>query len=142
MSSYEKMFEWVDLPQGRVSYVGGKRGRDEPYMTVFAVEIPKGTYYGEICVKFLADRHNFNLEIISFGWLKDEWFGSEPDPEYCESFTVEELRTVQSIIPQAVSEWIKLERRPNIVRESAKSHFMGEIHFREGWALIRSESRF
>lgn len=140
MSSYGKMLEWVDLPQGRVRYVGGKRGKDEPYMTVFAVEIPGGTYYGEIRDQFLADRHNFNLEIVSFGWLKDEWFGTEPNRNYCAAFTADELHEVQSLIVQAVSEWMKLENRPVILCESDNSHFMGEIGFRNGWSLLRGGS--
>lgn len=140
MRDYSRTFDWFDFPEGRIRYAGGSKGRDEPPIDVFSVEIGGRTYFGEIRRSFLADENNYNIETVSFGWPKRDWFGTEPDPRQCATFSPAELRDVQSLVTQAVPAWRLLENRPIIVRESARSHFMGEIIFRDGWALIRDES--
>jgi len=139
MGDYSKTFEWIEFPQGRVRYAGGKRGRDEPPIETFAVEIHGWVYYGQVLTVFLSAQNNYNLEVVSFGWLKHDWLGVEPDPEYCASFTLNELSEVQSLVCHAVSTWRNLEDRPAILYESAQTHFMGEISFRDGWALVKDD---
>jgi len=136
MSAYDKTFEWIDFPQGRVRYAGGAANREEP-REAFAVDLHGQIYYGEIKKAFLPDRHNYNLEIISFGWLENGWYGILPEPELCAAFVPKDLETVQTLLCQAVEEWRKLEDRP--FTEYSDSHFMGDVLFRDGWALIKDE---
>ena len=139
MASYEETFEWIDFPQGRIRYAGGKRGRDESPIETFAAEIYGRKYYGEIRKAFLPDRHNYKLEVVSFGWPKHDWFGTTPDPQYCAAFSSKDIAEVQRLIRQAVPRWLALEDRPSIVTEYADSHFAGEVVFRHGWALLRDD---
>ncbi|SEW03961.1 hypothetical protein [Luteibacter sp. 329MFSha] len=139
MGKYSDTFDWIDLPQGRVRYAGGKRGRDEPPIETFAAEIFGSIYYGEVRAVFLADGNNFNVEIVSFGWLKHDWFGTDPDPRYCAAFTLRELGEVQSLLGQMISAWCLLDERPFVIDESAQSRFMGDILFRNGWVLVRDD---
>jgi hypothetical protein len=140
VGDFRKTFEWIDFPQGRVRYAGGKRGRDEPPIETFAVEMHGGIYYGEISELFLSDGNRYNLQIVSFGWLKPDWFGIEPSPEYCAAFTCEELGEVQALLCQAVPVWRSLDDRPPFLTEYFHAHFMGEIVFKDGWALIKDEN--
>jgi hypothetical protein len=142
VGDYSKTFEWIDFPQGRVRYAGGRRGRDEPPIDTFAIEIHGRVYYGQIQELFLPDRCSYNLEVVSFGWLKHDWLGSKPDPKHCAAFTLNGLSEVQALICQVVPVWRNLEDRPAILYESAQTHFAGEIIFRDGWALLtEDESR-
>lgn len=135
--SYEKTFEWLDFPEGRIRYAGGRRGRDEPPITTFSVELSGKTYFGEFRRCFLPDGNNYDIEVISFGWRQHDWPGTEPHPKYCAAFTPEEIGHVQSLICQAVTVWRSLKDRPSIVREYSDSRFSGEVAFRDGWALVR-----
>ncbi|MDR6936296.1 hypothetical protein [Luteibacter sp. 3190] len=139
MASYEKTLEWIDLPQGRIRYAGGRRGRDESPMQTFAEEVRGRTYYGEIRKSFLPDRHTYNLEVVSFGWTNHDWLGAEPDPRYCAAFSSIELLEVQQLILQAVPAWLALEDRPSVLTEYVDSRFAGEIVFRDGWALVKDD---
>ena len=139
MGNYSKTFEWINFPQGRVRYAGGRRGRDEPPIQTFAVELHGCVYYGEIASLFLADGNRYNLEIVSFGWKKHEWFGTEPDPRYCAIFTENELAQVQWLLCQTIPVWRGLEDRPSSLTEYFEARFMGDLLFREGWALLRGE---
>jgi hypothetical protein len=137
MYEHREPFHWIDLPQGRARYGGSKRGRDESPIETFAVEIFDRTYYGELKKLFFSDGNNYNIEIVSFGWLKHDWFGTEPDPRHCAAFTLKELADVQSLICQMISAWRLLEERPFVIDESAQSRFMDEILFRNAWALLK-----
>jgi len=141
VGDYSKTFEWIEFPQGRVRYAGGRRGRDEPPIDTFAVELRGRVYYGEITQLHLADGNRYNLEIVSFGWTKHDWLGTEPNAKYCAAFTVKDLEEVQAILCQAVPVWRSLEDRPSLLSEFFEARFMGELIFRDGWALIRDESR-
>ena len=135
MGAYSKTFEWIEFPQGRVRYVGGARGRDEPPINVFAVEIRNSIYHGEIKRNFFLDGARFDVEIVSFGWLKEDWYGTVPVPGYCASFAASQLNDVQALICRAVAIWDRMEKKPSFL-SSTKSRFTGDVAFREGWALV------
>lgn len=105
----------------------------------FAVKLNNSTYYGEINYAPLAGGDDFNVEILSFGWSEKEDAYREPIIGRCSAFTEHELRTVQELVLQAVQVWRSLEKRPFFLTESPTSHFMGEVIFRDGWALIKDE---
>jgi len=136
MDKYTKTFDWIDFPQGRVRYAGGKRGRDEAPIHTFALEMHGRIFYGEIGELFREGGNDYDLEIISFGWLRHDWLGTEPDARYCASFALNELQEVQVLLCQAVVAWRNLDVRPVILTEYGSARFMGEVVFRDGWALI------
>jgi len=137
MAVCNELFDWIDFPQGRVRYVGQKRGREEPPIYVFSVHIDGWTYSGELRRSYLQDRNHYDLEVVSFGWIETVWFGTFPDPKFCASFTVKQLEGVQILVGQAVVIWYAMSKRPAILFKSAKSGFAGAIHFSEGWALLK-----
>ncbi|SFW75717.1 hypothetical protein [Luteibacter sp. UNCMF366Tsu5.1] len=139
MGNYSKTFEWIDFPQGRVRYAGSKRGREEPPIETFTVEYRGGVYYGEIDERYLADGNRYNLEVVSFGWVIHDWVGTEPDPCSCAAFSFDELSEVQAMVCGAIKAWLKLEDRPSFLYESFQSRFMGEVAFRDGWALLKDD---
>lgn len=139
VGDYSKTFDWIEFPEGRVRYVGQKRGREEPPIDVFSVNIQGWTYFGEIRRSYLADRNHYDLEVASFGWLHDDWFGTEPDPAYCASFSVEQLAGVQRAVVQAVAVWYAMNKRPALLYTSEKSCFTGDIRFLGGWALVKDD---
>lgn len=105
-------------------------------MKTFVVEVNGLEHYGEIEQAFLSDRHNFNVEIISFG-LPDENF-SGSTPASWTSFTADELSVVQSLIVQLARAVLGFEHRPSALDEFTDSRFMGKVVFRNGWALQKS----
>lgn len=137
MGDYSKTIAWMDFPQGRVQYAGGKRGREEPPIETFAVDYHGETYFGEIGRRFLADRHSYTLEIVSFGWVTPDWVGTEPNPRLCVAFTLKELAQVQSLVCSAVRVWLGLEDRPPFLTEYGSARFTDEVIFRDGWALLK-----
>ena len=87
----------------------------------------------------LGERNDYNIEVVSFGWLDREWLGTEPNPKHCVAFPSRQLGNGQSLICQAVPVWRSLEDRSSIVREFADSHFIGEVIFRSCWALVAQD---
>ena len=137
MSAYDRTFDWVDFPEGRARFSGGTRGVDERGHETFAVEVNGIEYFGEINQSFLSDRHNFNVEIISFGH-SEIFTGSTSDS--WSPFTKNELKTVQSLIVQLIRAGLELEDRPSALDEFPDSRFMGEVIFRHGWILSTDEN--
>lgn len=72
MGEYSNTFDWVQFPEGRARFAGGIRGWDEKRHETFAVEVNGVEYFGELDSVFLPDRHNFNIEIISFGYKNSQ----------------------------------------------------------------------
>lgn len=134
-NSYQEAFEWIEFPQGRVRYAGGSKGRDEPPIETFAIELHGQVRYGEIKKSFLSNRHDYNLEVVSFGWSKQEWYGSVPVPGQCSVLFANDLETVQALLCEAVQVWRTFSTRPFFLTEYPDSHFRGDVLFRDGWAL-------
>ena len=101
----------------------------------FAVEVGGREYYGEIDQIFLENRNDYNVEIISFGWRGEGWVGM-PMPGMCATFTMNDIKIAQSIIVQLINAVSRFDKKPSVMRQTDKSHFMGKIAFRDGWALI------
>jgi hypothetical protein len=123
---------------------GGSRGRDFIPVELFATDVNGKINPGIIKRECLANRRDFNIELVSFGWLcvgaiDDDW---TPRHGVCSSFTMRELEIVQSLVWQAVRVWRDYEddSKPSFLIESPESHFMGEASFRDGWALIHQDA--
>lgn len=136
--AYERTFGWFGFPQGAIRYAGGARGRDERPIEVFDVRIDGSIYHGEIKRNFLPHGDRYELRIVSFGWIKNEWCGTALDPDLCASFTRSQLEDIQALICQAIATWDGLEDKPSFLF-STRSQFNGDVVFQEGWALLKDE---
>lgn len=133
----EGMFDWVQFPEGRARFAGIKRGRDEQGHVTFSLELGDALHFGEIDQVFLPDLHNFNIEVISFGYPRAEVVGMSGAAAV---FSPEQISVAMQLIGRLIKSGLDLDRPPNILTQTAKSKFLGELLFREGWALVRSEA--
>lgn len=138
MDSYDPPFHWVRFPEGRARFSGTKRGWDELGHTTFAIELGGNELFGEIDQAFLPDRHNFNVEIINFGYGRGEDVGM---PNAAAVFNPKQIETAQRLIVQLVQAGVSFDRPPNVLSQSPTSRFMGDVLFRDGWALVQSGER-
>ncbi|ALN63044.1 hypothetical protein GLA29479_2174 [Lysobacter antibioticus] len=131
------MFDWLQFPEGRARFAGIKRGWDEQGHVNFSLELGDALHFGEIDQVFLPDLHNFNIEVISFGYPRAEVVGM---PGAAAVFSPEQISVAMQLIGRLIKSGLDLDRPPNILTQTAKSKFLGELLFREGWALVRSEA--
>lgn len=139
MNIYEKTFEWVQFPEGRARFDGGIRGGDERRHETYALELEGKTQFGEIDSAFVANGNDYNVEVISFGYGMIENVGN-PHQNARGTYTEAQLKIVRSLVAQLIRNSLQFEERPSILRETSKSHFLGKILFREGWAYARPET--
>lgn len=132
-------FDWVQFPEGQARFAGGIRGGDERGYETFAVEVNGIEYFGEIDKSFLPDRHNYNIEIRSFGYAWRENVGN-PSPGARKEFTSGEIRIIRSLALQLVTAGLNFERRPFVLTEHQNSKFVGGVDFRGGWARESHEA--
>ncbi|QDH70353.1 hypothetical protein [Marilutibacter alkalisoli] len=137
MSEYPKPFDWQQFPEGRARFSGSVRGADERGHETFAVELRGETYYGEVRRTFLQNENDFNIEIVSFGWPGTEWVGM-PMPGMCHTFSPEESDEAKKLIVGMIQAAAASETRPGLLNEYADARFMGQVVFREGWALLEA----
>ncbi len=130
MSDYKGVFNWVEFPQGQARFSGMKRCWDEQGHETFALKVRGVEYFGEIEKIFLPDRHNFNLEVICFGYGRGEDVGM---PGAAEVFTLQEAEVCQQLITQLVDAGLKHDRPLGVLSQTENSRFMEEIFFRDGW---------
>lgn len=130
-------FDWVQFPEGRARFGGGIRGIvDEQGHHTFAVEIDGKEYFGEIQRVFLPNGNDYNIEIVSFGYGAKNYIGMEMIGT-CQVFTIDEIGIIEALIVQLVAAGKHFPDPPNFLDEYADVHFMGEVIFRDGWALAR-----
>ena len=138
MDSHKPPFDWVQFPEGRARFSGGVRGIDEQGHDTIAVEVDGNEYFGEIEPAFLPNNNDYNVEIVSFGYGAKTSFGM-PMLAACHVFSAAEINTVQRLIVQLVAAGMKFTDRPNVLMEFPNAHFMGEVLFRDGWALVKED---
>jgi hypothetical protein len=139
MGVYENTFKWVQFPEGRARFSGGVRGiMDEKGHETFAVEVDGVEWFGEIDQKFLPNNNDFNVEVISFGYPTDGYIGM-PMLGTCQIFTPAQIEMIQKLIMQLVDAGTRFEDKPSMLHEYPNARFMGEVFFRDGWALVMSE---
>lgn len=136
MESHEAPFNWIELPEGRARFSGDVRGVDELGHETFAIEIEGNEYFGEIKSAFLPNKHDFNAEIVSFGYRDAEFVGQPMRPGICHVLTMSQVAIIQSILVGLIAQGQKMAERPNVLMEYPNSHFMGEVLFHDGWALV------
>lgn len=132
---HPSVFDWVGFPEGQARFSGGIRGGDERGHDTVAVSLGKNVYYGEIKRRFLKNGNDFDVEVVSFGYLDRGDVGDAPfDPR--ETLSRAEIEATQALILQLVKAGTSSKEKPRILAEYPDAHFMGKVLFREGWARI------
>lgn len=139
MAFYEKTFEWLQFPEGKVRFAGGIRGWDERGYDTFAVELDGEVVYGEIARTFLPNHNDFNVQVVSFGYGMRENVGilneGGPGPYAQGIFPPAYLQRVQSLVVQLIRAGLSFEDRPVPLTEYSTAHFQGKVIFPKGWAV-------
>lgn len=139
VKDYEEPFGWQQFSEGRARFVGGIRGGDECRHEVYALEFQGRVIYGEISHAFLPNDNDYNIEVVSFGYGMEENVGN-PHPRARGAYTEGELDIIRSLIVRLIRAGHTFEERPLLLMETAKSHFMGKIIFRDAWTNRRQEA--
>jgi hypothetical protein len=124
------MFDWISLPEGRARFSGGIRGWDEIGHETFAVEVDGQELFGEIVAIFLENNNNYNLEVVSFGYRKDNDVGLSMNA--CTPLTERQAQRIVSLVRELVAVVSKIDSPPSILH-GAKKLFLGGLTFKDGW---------
>lgn len=139
MGTYEQTFEWVQFPEGRARFSGGIRGWDECGHETFAVALNDEAVHGEITRAFLANQNDYNLRVVCFGYRTRENVGipniDGPGPHAQDTFPLEHLARVQSLVVRLIQAALQLTDRPHVLLEYPNARFQGKVIFAENWAL-------
>lgn len=132
MNAQPGVFDWIEFPEGRARFLGLIRGADERGHEVFALEFGNGLLYGEIEPRFLDNRNDFDVEVVSFGVKDERSVGDAPyDPRGV--LSPANVDIARALIVHLVAAGMAMEERPGFLRETQDSHFMGQVLFRRGW---------
>lgn len=138
MSQYDT-FEWQQFPEGRARFSGGMRGWDERGYDTFAVELEGEVVYGDIARAFLPNHHDYNVQVISFGYGMRENVGilndGSPGRHAQGTFSPAYLQRVQALVVQLVRAGLRFEERPAILTDFINGHFQSKVIFPDGWAV-------
>ncbi len=139
MDSHKSSFDWIQFPEGRARFSGGVRGIvDEQRHETFAVVVDGAEYFGEIQRAFLPTNNDYNIEVVSFGYGSAGYVGMRMLGT-CQIFSIAEISTIQALIVQLIAAGMQFDDRPSLLTEYPNAHFMGEVGFRDGWALVKDD---
>ena len=138
MDSHKSSFDWIQFPEGRVRFSGGVRGIvDEQRHETFAVEVD-GSEYFERSKRNSCPITTTTTSKWSFGYGSDGYIGM-PKLGTCQIFTPEEISTIQTLIVQLIAAGTHFSDRPSLLNEYPNAHFMGEVGFKDDWALVKDD---
>ncbi len=130
------MFDWIEFDGGKARFAGGVRGWDELGHETFEVELDGKQYYGEVAKAFAPNEHDYDLDILSFGYTVHEDVGL-PAPEARQLFSPAQAAQVERLVQALAAEVATWEEPPFILRQTESSRFLGAVHFRDGWIRTR-----
>lgn len=129
-----KRFDWIDVGPTRAQFSGGVRGWDELGHETFAVEIAATPWYGEIKQIYAENQYDFNLEVTSFGYATRDNVGNLEGRAFLDRRAIEMVMVATTKLVETIYA-LENEGRPSPLYEVEGSHFLGTIHFRDGWVL-------
>lgn len=128
----------LNFPTGNIGFASSVRGWDEEPRDAFRIELPnRPIMYGEWRTKFAdVDRDDFNIEIVSVGYVKKGHLGSSI-PIHRKKFSASEQLAVEELIRALFAD-------PNAKAGVApfstkKARFLGGVNFAPGWILQSDE---
>jgi hypothetical protein len=127
----------LNFPTGKIGFASLVRGWDEEPRRAFRVEMPdRPKMYGEWRSKFEANENDFNVEIISVGYIKEGYLGST-HPVHRRKFSAPEQDALEGLIRALFADQ---SARAGIVPFSSKTgRFLGDVSFAPGWILRSDE---
>lgn len=119
---------------GRASFESVIRSWDELPVSAFSVELTGHVaLYGIWRAKWAPNGHDFNVEIVSFGWVDRNNVGN-PNPMTRRKLTVEQATDVRALVVALVED---VDVRRKILPFSSKTaRFLGCIDFDDGWIFV------
>lgn len=133
-----RTFDWLKFPEGRARFSGLVRGVDELGHETFAVEVDGNEFFGEIQTAFLPNNNDYNIEVVCFGYGSEKYLGM-PMPDGCQIFSPAQIDTIQALAVQLIAAGTQFSDRPSVLTEYPNAHFMGQVSFRDGWALVADD---
>jgi hypothetical protein len=119
---------------GRVEAAGATMEADDSDHSLFKIERTNGSpIYGEYIYQFLANEHDFNVEIAMFGYSDYRYLGSR-DPTKRQSFSADEASTAQDLIRSYF-----LSHPPIYKQSFLNPRFTGNVSFRSDWVVKKSD---
>jgi hypothetical protein len=123
----------INFEEGAGRFAGAVRGGDEAGHFVFELQIPTfPELYGEWNAIFEANKTDFGIEIVSFGYRIRENVGN-PHPNARLKFSGEQRNIIQRLITALFSSAEAREGIPPFT--SKKGRFSGRVEFRPGWIV-------
>lgn len=123
------------LQDYRAGFAGSVRGVDEVGHHAFEVHLALSPeVYGEYRPKWAANKNDFDIEIVSFGFVDSKNPGN-PSPTARRQFTDQQRKIVESLVKALFANPEARKGKP--IFSSQKGCFLGGVHFLPGW--IRTE---
>lgn len=126
-------FGWIEFTDGRARIVGTVRGADEGGHETFEVQLVSHSgLYGEMRPRWAADGHDFDLEIVSFGYSDERNVGN-PHPGARRRFSLLERHAIERMIAGLLDH---PEAQRDIFAFGVRgTRFVGGVHFAPNWIL-------
>jgi hypothetical protein len=123
----------LNLPAGKIGFASSVLGWDEEPCDAFRVELQDlPTMYGEWRAKFADNENDFNVEIVSIGYVNKRHLRS-PYPAHRKRFSAQQGNAVEELIHSLFAdEAAKAGLAPFA---SQKARFLGDVSFIPGWIL-------
>jgi hypothetical protein len=123
----------VTRPTGRASFESVIRSWDESPEDAFSVELMgRLVLYGIWRPKWAPNGHDFNVEIVSFGWA-DQYNVGNPNPMTRRKLSVEQAADLKALIIALVED---VDVRRKISPFSSKTaRFLDTIDFQDNWTF-------
>jgi hypothetical protein len=126
---------WHTFKEGQARFAGSIRGWDELGHDTFAIQLDGREYFGEIKDAWLPNQCDFNVEVLSFGYGMQLCVGIPLTTPSVRAFSPRELQRIMSLVVQLVRATDQSDDKPFVMSSDSESRFMGQVIFREGWAL-------
>jgi len=124
----------INFEDGSARLAGTIRGGDEAGHFAFELRLDSlPALYGEWRPKFEANGNEFDVEIVSFGYLILENV-SNPNPGARRKFSAEQIKVIQRLIATLFSSAEARKGTPPFT--SKKGHFLGGVLFLPGWIIL------
>jgi hypothetical protein len=127
----------LNFPTGKIGFASTVRGWDEEPRDAFRVELPdRPTMFGEWRAKFADNGNDFNVEIVSFGYLRESHLGSA-HLLHRKEFFAPERDVVERLIRALFAD--ESPKTGAALFATKKARFLGAVNFMPGWILRGDE---
>jgi hypothetical protein len=126
----------LDFPNGRIGFASLVLGWDEEPRDAFRIELPGWPVtYGEWRPKFADNQNDFDVEIVSVGYINKGFLGSQL-VNHRKKFSAQEQQVIEELVRNLFAD---RGARGDISPFSSKiGEFLGGVVFVPGW-ILRSD---